>query len=456
MKSLRSVTVAGAYLLAGAPLVGCSGTEGEHPSGSTKNVESYLELTIDDIYSQQVAALAPEVVERIGMPELARMVGYLRERLEPTDIVHEVDVNGETFACVDWDRQPSVKKFAAEGQSVGFPQAPITPPKEVVDKFESIAATYAKLGRPAEQITDSECPSGTVPLREIPVDEIVEYGSLQKYLAKPPPAGQGYEYAYAARGGLTNYGAGSILNIWNPYVSPTGAADHSISQIWVTRGAGNSLETVEAGWVRRKNSDARLFIFTTNDNYGAADGGSVGDCSGATSCCWNADCAFVQLPGTGIYLDSVFSNYSVSGGAQYQASFLMIKNDTTGDWWFNYQGTWVGYWPRSLYDSNGIQSYADRIVFGGEVYDDVSAYHTFTDMGGDGSFPSAGHGHSAYQIYLEYAQFWGGQYHMTPASGLTAIATNSACYDINYDDSTPASGVWMHVGGPGYNSNCTQ
>jgi hypothetical protein len=435
----------------GMLLVGCGSGD---PSGRPDEGTSSEELAVDDVYTRQVAALDAKVVEAVGKPELARIAGYLRDRLVPGDVIDEVDLHGEKFACVEYDRQPSFKKLAAAGEAVPSVTAPSSVPQDVAARVAALADEHGNRAILAEQKADHDCPSGTVPVRQVSVAEVASYGSLKKYLAKPPPAGVGYEYAHARRT-ISNYGAATSINIWSPYVSATGAQDHSISQMWVSRGSGTTLETVEAGWVQRKTGSARLFIFTTSDGYGAADDGNV-DCEGSTtSCCWNADCAFIQNSGTGVYLDGTFDQYSVSGGAQREARYFLFKDNTTGDWWFNYQGTWVGRWPRSIYDSNGIRDSASKIDFGGEVYDDVAAYHTFTDMGGDGAFSSGGYGHAAYQNLLQYATISGGNYFLNQASSLTEIEATPSCYDATYTDSTGGWGAYLYFGGPGYGTNCT-
>jgi hypothetical protein len=143
------------------------------------------------------------------------------------------------------------------------------------------------------------------------------------------------------------------------------------------------------------------------------------------------------------------------GGYQPSATYFIFKDNTSGDWWFNYQGVWVGRWPRSYYDTTGIANSASRIDFGGEVYDDVAAYHTFTDMGGDGSYPAAGLGHAAYQLLLQYVTISGGQYFLNKATSLTETRNDADCYDVDYVDSTTGWGAYMFFGGPGNHSGCT-
>lgn len=187
-----------------------------------------------------------------------------------------------------------------------------------------------------------------------PLAEVARYGSLGAYLRKAPPAEDEYEYVYA-RQYTTYYGAESLMNRWNPTISTSG--DHTLTQIWVARGSGLNTETVEAGIIRRSGSDAKLFIFTTNSNYQPPEAPG----------CWNGNCAFVQTDFS-VVLDGGWGSYSSSGGDQWENWFLLLKDDDAGHWWFRLEGTWVGYWPRTYFDSNGLINKASRYTFGGEVF----------------------------------------------------------------------------------------
>ena len=73
----------------------------------------------------------------------------------------------------------------------------------------------------------------------------------------------------------------------------------------------------------------------------------------------------------------------MQNGAQYELRIGIQKSADTSDWWFGYGNGWVGYWPRSLFNSGGIQNYAGKIAVGGEIVDNRNLnLHTSTDMGG--------------------------------------------------------------------------
>ena len=378
-------------------------------------------------YAAELAALDPGLRESVPAEELRRMVDYLKMRIPADAVADTVESRGDVFDCVDVNEQPSVRQLRAQGVSVDVDKTPPTvsqsdPPE---DDDPRIGKTTATLEQP--------CPERTIPIRRIPLSEVAQCGTLEAYLAPP---GVNYREHVQAQKGITNYGGEARLNIWNPYVESYG--DFSLTQLWVFRGLNTPyLETVEAGSIHRQNQTyARLFIFFTPDNYNSG--------------CWNTDCGFVQTDGS-ITLDGTWSNYSSSGGAQYDQKLALFKGGPNADWWFVVGTTWVGYWPRSLFDSSGIANNADGIFFGGETWDLKGTYHAATDMGGDGSFPGSGFAHAAYQRNMRYYTYSGGTVYWWKIGTVSLFATRSECYSgIKYS----STGTWedyMYFGGPGYN-----
>jgi hypothetical protein len=224
----------------------------------------------------------------------------------------------------------------------------------------------------------------------------------------------GYQY-------VNNYGGNSWLNLWNPY------GEFSLSQQWYVNGG----QTVEGGWVHypaKFGGNSVLFIFFTPDNYASG--------------CYNLDCAgFVQVS-SAFTLGGAWSAYSSWGGTQW--GFSEQWEYWAGNWWLNIQGTWVGYYPGSVYRGGPLNyGNANLSEFGGETYTSGSYWPWM----GSGYFPSAGFGWAAYQntvyyIAPTYATYW---------SSLSPIVTNPACYNLAI---TPASsggswGTYFYYGGPG-------
>jgi len=199
---------------------------------------------------------------------------------------------------------------------------------------------------------------------------------------------------------------------------------------------------VETGWqvYRDLYGDwrAHLFIYFTPDNYGS--GG-----------CYNLSCrGFVQVNNT-VYIGDGFTVYSSDGGPQYWIKLLWYKDGTEGHWWLRYGDTWVGYYPRTLFDDNGLRNEADRIDFGGEIVNTrTDNRHTRTDMG-SGNWPYQGYGYAAYQRGLRYvdtSNFY------QRATGLNRSVTNRMCYDLDLLSSSGSWEEYFYFGGSGLNTSC--
>jgi hypothetical protein len=310
------------------------------------------------------------------------------------------------------------------------------------------------------------CPRGSVPVRRLTIEELQRFRNLDDFHKKvpshlagsgaPSPAERGaasseepprdgptseHQYAHAEQR-VRNWGAESHLNLWSPYVERSN--EFSLSQMWVVRGSrsDSSLETVEAGWqvYRDKYGDsrARLFIYFTPDNYGS--GG-----------CYNLDCGKFVQTNNSIVIGGPWSQYSAIGGSQYSVKLLLLKDGTNGHWWLKHGDVYVGYWPRTLFDSAGLRDEGAEVDFGGEIIDrQVNSVHTRTDMG-SGRFPSGGFGYAAYQRALRYVDMT--RTYRTPS--LTAYRSDAYCYDISLR--TSSSSTWnpyFYFGGAGYSSNC--
>jgi hypothetical protein len=236
-----------------------------------------------------------------------------------------------------------------------------------------------------------------------------------------------------------NYGAQSDINLWEPSVAED--FDHTISQIWVGGGSPgtNQRQTVEVGWRRLGWLDnVRLFVYSDNGTsrgYGTAGG-------------------FVQTSHA-IALDTKFASVSITGGAQQERKFKILKDGDNGHWYFYYQGNRIGYWPRARFATTGLANNSSDYKFGGEVFNSrsvVTGRHTKTDMGG-GEFASKGYRHAAYQHNLSTFKKVAGVVTMVDANITAApLITSGKCYDLKLTkDLNNAWRTWIYFGGAGYN-----
>lgn len=384
--------------------------------------------------------------------EVARMEQYLASRYLPVDVVHTfVRSRGETIDCVLRERQPALRVPAMAGHRIQDPPAQLP---------RGERSTVSRPGqRPVDPFFDSgldshgnvrTCPQGSVAIPRLTLNDLKRFPSLEDFYRKtpvgtrsglpsasktslePPTAPSGsHWYAYGQHD-VQNIGGGGVFNIWSPAVARN--SEFSLQQIWLHRGSGSDLQTVESGFQRYHDlygdDDVHFFIYYTPDHY------STG--------CYNLSCtAFVVYDpsacvGCGVY------PMSSDGGAQYEGETLWYR-DSSGNWWLRWFTTWWGYYPASLFDSAGMGPRADAILFGGEVVDNVTPTYTATDMG-SGAFPASGYSHAAYQRALAYVD--PGNYYMQTV--LSYNSSNSGCWDIAAtSDFSPDTSFYF--GGAGYN-----
>ena len=257
------------------------------------------------------------------------------------------------------------------------------------------------------------CPSGAVPIRRLTLAELARFASLEDFFAKTPhhdvapngsavvgPYGDLHEHAFY-QSVVPNWGGQTTLNLWTPAVA---ARTLSLSQLWVMRGDGADLQTVEAGYTADRfrhpdDGDSRLFIYSTSDNYE----------NKALTGCYDLECkAFVQLADTHVLIGGKFDKSSVFDGEQRELTLRWQFCPATEckaweGWWLRYDGgatsEWVGFYPRSRYSAKGLHDEGSRVDFGGEVAYFQGASHPTTDMG-SGQAAAAGFGRAAYQSNL--------------------------------------------------------
>ena len=387
-------------------------------------------------------------VDRVKNPEeRARMEKYLAEYQKDQKVVKTIIApSGEIIDCIDLYTQPGVRMNKIGRDEIQF--APKTFPS--VDKEPSFGRTMAAATPDMLYLlTGDSCPKGAIPVRRLTMKTLSHFQTLDDFFRKghgyiQPPCGSDgsaatHEYAHAARS-VDNWGGESVLNLWSPFVEKSD--EFSLSQLWVVRGRDSNRETVEAGLQVYKDLyddwRAHLFIYFTPDNYGS--GGGYNLTSGA----------FVQVNNT-VYIGGGFTSYSAVGGQQWEVKLLLYKDGTEGHWWLRYGDTWVGYWPRSRFDANGLRDQGDRVDFGGEIVNTrTDNRHTRTDMG-SGGWPYEAFSFTAYQRnikYVDVSNFY------RSATGLSPSATNNNCYDIDLVESNGSWGVYFYFGGSGFNSSC--
>jgi hypothetical protein len=151
---------------------------------------------------------------------------------------------------------------------------------------------------------------------------------------------------------------------------------------------------------------------------------------------------FIAAAGSPYPIGTVLS-VSTIGGIQYEHPFTIQLS--SGNWWVAYNGSWLGYYPGSLFDLINVS--ACEALWYGEVYDPTPTNWTWTDMG-SGLFASTGYGNASYFRNPSYIATSGVSYWADGAANLSPNA--AACYTrTNLLSAAAPFTRYFYLGGPG-------
>jgi hypothetical protein len=351
---------------------------------------------------------------------------------------------------IDW---VPIESQVAKGKIATPPPTPKTM-REVADSNHR-AALFEMSGANIER-----GPAGTVPLLRRDFSHLTERGEgrvrerkrkvdgrrLTPHPSRPPfaaPDPFGYYHATSSEY-ATCYGCQATLNVWAPTCEFSG--DHSISQFGIQNYDNPKLESLEAGWeVSRdqyNDDQPHLFTYYTTNGYDT-DADNQGG--------YNRDFAGWVQYDANIFPGALINGVSIPGGVQ---DVIMIKFQLwQGNWWFQVQGIWLGYYPASLFQGKAksgttLGDHGSWIAFWGEVYSSLTdPTGTTTDMG-SGRFAEEGWTRAAFQSNTLVQSDRQGT--MVDSNGGTS-AEDSTYYDIeNHMESGSSWGSYFWFGGPGY------
>ncbi|KAI3866210.1 hypothetical protein MKX03_005172 [Papaver bracteatum] len=241
----------------------------------------------------------------------------------------------------------------------------------------------------------------------------------------------------------------------------------SVSQIWVSVGHKENLNTIEVGWEVGRSIygddqprffyilDCKYFthkliyyiyffsciifiFFLYTDNY-------VG------SGCYNLLCEGFVHTTSSVALGCNFTELSTFNGSQKNATFSIHKDKRSGNWWIQLQGIPIGYYPSSLFSE--LSNTATQIDWGGEITNEKSkGRHTSTQMG-SGHFPSEG-GLNIFS-YFNWVQLVDENNLIKDPQYVKKSVTNPNFYNLQIDeDHYDTNGYGFYYGGIGYNDKC--
>jgi len=389
-----------------------------------------------------------EDARRDAARRLEQIHAYLRGREERREVVARTTTR--SGMQIDW---VPVESQVRDGKVADPPEddRPVRPPggewpQELV-QFE-LGYDDAELG-----------PPGTVPIVRRQIEAIRPAGTLQDWLSKDgrrrlaapddlaqefvyPEDATSHKYAYSSQW-VTCFGTEGNINAWDPYLEWSN--EFSLGQLAVARGSGTKKQTLEIGHQEFRNLYGdwvpHLFVFYTTNGYTES-----GDDKGG----YNQDVdGWVQHAQT-VHPGAMSSPVSAFGGTQYVLSLkvqLWREN-----WWVRVNGTWMGYYPASLYNADGLRAQAEKVAWYGEVVDAGDhAGTTATDMG-NGHWPYEGWQRCAFMSNLRYQSSTDGG--MSRYEG-TTWESHPKCYAIeDHFDNDGDWGSYFWWGGSGRNSAC--
>jgi hypothetical protein len=182
--------------------------------------------------------------------------------------------------------------------------------------------------------------------------------------AREPGEGGGY-YSYGAASQVT---PGKLVELYEeqtnqqPYVAVSNS--HSIGQMWLSDESDigpKGPSTIEMGWIEAPGQypDVETHLFLAMSDLGNyKEGGYIG----LSTIPW------VQVSG------SVYPNMIITHDDRVHGYAI---EERSGNWWYYYDGTWIGYVPHSAWKKHFPN--VNEIEVGGEVF--TPEFSTCTDMG---------------------------------------------------------------------------
>jgi len=386
-----------------------------------------------------------------GAASFEEMRQHILNMYQGVRVNHSYVLDSQTFDCVPIDQQPSVRMLGLSTIPSEPPTSTAAPPGDGDDSAVPAALSQLPPGKTTDEFGNPlGCEAHTIPLRRITLEQVSGFETLRNFFEKGPngaghpdasaplvpPSGTGHKYAYAYQF-VHNYGPSATINLWRPYVYTDVGEVFTIAQLWALGGNGSATQSVEAGWQNYPafwgTQNSVLFIYWTADNYNSTG-------------CYNESCpGFVQTSSS-LHLGAPFASYSIFDGAQQdiqlQYDLFYSSNTGTWNWWLGVGGTWMGYYPVSIFKGGQLSQYSTELEFGSEAYGT-----NVWPSEGSTLWPASGSTYAAYQRQLYYLNAKG----VSVWASLTAVTPSPKCYKASAPAHSSSSywGVHFYFGGPG-------
>ncbi|XP_068655393.1 protein neprosin-like isoform X2 [Aristolochia californica] len=230
----------------------------------------------------------------------------------------------------------------------------------------------------------------------------------------------------------TFYGTKVAINLWEPIVPNN--SEFSLAQFWLTSGPYEHLNSIEAGWSVYPrlflDNHVRLFALWTADGY--------------RSGCFNLNCpGFVQVSEK-VPLGKRLTPASAYGGEQYEIRLLAFLDPVSKNWWLVYGDEILGYWPHTLF--NSLSTKADRVQWGGEVFNPNEGIDQDMPPMCSGHFPEEGYGKACFMRKMQIVKEGN---ILVDAPKTSTYADVSSCYNAIDKGRLDDWGRTFFFGGPG-------
>jgi hypothetical protein len=373
--------------------------------------------------------------------EIELMRSYLVKRYRGVNAVHSyIDGEYQVWDCIPVANQPALRK-----KKSSFENIPPYPGDYTADVANAASTYITELTTKDVNGNSMQCPEGSIPMRRLSMEELVQFESLQQFFGKESspfnfpiensrigaltPIDIPRKYSFAKQL-IANKGGSAILNLWQPIVSNNNQ-ELTLAQIWLVGGRDDKLQTIEVGWqVYPKKYGTKkpvLFIYWTADNYKQTGSYNL-----------EMKNTFVQVSNQWSF-GGTLSPVSVMGGDQFD---IRVEWYLTGNaWWLYINKTAVGYYPSKLFGAGILSKMAEGILVGGEA----AGKGSWPQMG-SGAFANQGFGTSAYIRNICF-------FDMNDAVQtvkLTPDIQTPNCYDFK-NGIEPSWGSNFFYGGPGGN-----
>lgn len=243
-------------------------------------------------------------------------------------------------------------------------------------RASALALGLLSLWLAAPMAAGAEACPGSCPVAKRLVPTPRSGGAAAISSASPQVDAEGYRYSWAA--GYQNYRRGEhVSGLWamlqneRPSVDdPLGAGSaHSLGQIWAIERRGPCMSDVEMGWTvspgQYGDSEPHLFVYAW-------------DCGVELGYVGQSSIPWVQ------YSSSIAPNATVKTGDQLHLYGVALRG---GNWWFSYDGQWIGYIPASAWTRMFPSAIGEALV-GGEVV--TAESEPCTAMGNGGLYGDSG------------------------------------------------------------------